>query len=78
MIHQRIKGRITWIFTRKKTEKVLSSNESKARICPYCGQSYKTVFVHGHEQCVLCNMNIEPCCESEVLLEKCGSESCCR
>ena len=33
------------------------------RICPYCGQSSKTVFVHGHEQCVCCKMNIKPCCE---------------
>ena len=47
-------------FHKEKIEKELSSNESKERICPYCGQSYKTVFVHGHEQCVLCNMNIEP------------------
>ena len=64
-------------FHKEKIDKELSFNESKGRICPYCGQSSKTVFVHGHQQCVLCNMNIEPCCESEVLLEKCGSESCC-
>ena len=64
-------------FHKEKIEKELSSNESKERICPCCGQSYKTVFVHGHEQCVSCNMNIEPCCESEVLFEKCSSESCC-
>ena len=55
-------------FHKEKIEKELSSNESKARICPYCGQSSKTVFIHSHEQCVLCNMYIEPCCESEVLL----------
>ena len=57
-------------FYKEKIEKELSSNESKERVCPYCGQSSKTVFVHDHEQCVLCNMDIEPCCESEVLLEK--------
>ena len=36
-------------FHKEKIEKELSSNESKARICPYSGQSSKTVFVHGHE-----------------------------
>ena len=34
-------------------------------ICPHCGQSNQTVFVHGHEQCVCCNTNLEPCCEGE-------------
>lgn len=39
----------------------LSSNyESEERISPYCDQSCKTVFVHGYEQCICCNMNIEP------------------
>lgn len=40
-------------------------NESNMHggICPYCGQSNQTVFVHGHEQCVVCKTNIEPCCE---------------
>ena len=48
----------------------LSSNdESEESICPYCGQSCRTVFVHGHTQCVCCNTNIEPCCE--------GGEICC-
>jgi len=37
------------------------------RICPYCGQSSKTVFVHGHEQCVVCKTNVEPCCQGQVL-----------
>ncbi len=41
-------------------------NEPEERICPYCGQSSKTVFVHGHEQCVVCNVNIEPCCNGPV------------
>ena len=40
------------------------------RIYPYCGQSSKTVFVYGHEQCVCCKMNIKPCCEGGEILEK--------
>ena len=50
---------------------ITNDNESNmdGGICPYCGQSNQTVFVHGHEQCVCCNTNIESCCE--------GEESCC-
>ena len=39
-----------------------SNNHSKGKVCPYCGQSSQTVFVHGHEQCVVCKTNVEPCC----------------
>ena len=38
---------------------------SKGKVCPYCGQSSQTVFVHGHEQCVVCKTNVEPCCQGE-------------
>ncbi len=34
----------------------------KGKVCLYCGQSSQTVFVHGHEQCVVCKTNVEPCC----------------
>ena len=34
----------------------------KENVCPYLGQSSQTVFVHGHEQCVVCITNVEPCC----------------
>ena len=44
-----------------------SQNQSKGNVCPYCGQSSQTVFVHGHEQCVVCKMNVEPCCSGQVL-----------
>ena len=44
-----------------------SNNHSKGKVCPYCGQSSKTVFVHGHEQCVVCKTNVEPCCQGQVL-----------
>ena len=39
-----------------------SNNHAKGKDCPYCGQSSQTVFVHGHEQCVVCKTNVEPCC----------------
>ena len=43
-----------------------SNYQSHEKICPYCGQSSQTVFVHGHEQCVVCKTNVEPCCQGEV------------
>jgi len=30
--------------------------------CPYCCRPVETVEVHGHIQCELCGINIEPCC----------------
>ena len=42
-----------------------SFNHSKEMVCPYCGHSSQTVFVHGHEQCVVCKTNVEPCCQGE-------------
>ena len=44
-----------------------SNNHSKGKVCPYCGQSSQTVFVHGHEQCVVCKTNVEPCCSGEFI-----------
>ena len=44
-----------------------SNNHSKGKVCPYCGPSSQTVFVHGHEQCVVCKTNVEPCCQGQVL-----------
>ena len=48
-------------------EECLIQNQSKEKVCPYCGQSSQTVFVHGHEQCVVCKPNVEPCCQGEVM-----------
>ena len=40
----------------------------KENVCPYCeGKTSQTVFVHGHEQCVVCKMNLEPCCQGQTL-----------
>jgi len=49
-----------------------SNKSSKGKVCPYCGQSSQTVFVHGHEQCVVCKTNVEPCCQGQVF--KCGRD----
>ena len=43
-----------------------SNKEAQEKVCPYCGQSSQTVFVHGHEQCLFCKTNVEPCCQGVV------------
>ena len=43
-----------------------NNKESQKKVCPYCGQSSQTVYVHGHEQCVFCKTNTEPCCQGEI------------
>ena len=40
----------------------------KENVCPYCGRSSQTVFVHGHEQYVVCKTNVEPCCSGQGLV----------
>ena len=49
------------------TNQPSSNNPSKGKVCSYCGQSSQTVFVHGHEQCVVCKTNVEPCCSGQGL-----------
>jgi len=34
--------------------------------CPRCQGNLKTVFVHGHEQCVVCGQVIYDCCQGET------------
>ena len=48
-----------------RTNQSSSQNQSKGNVCPYCGQSSQTVFVHGHEQCVVCKTNVELCCSGQ-------------
>ena len=50
----------------KESNQPSPNNHKKGKVCPYCGQSSQTVFVHGHEQCVVCKTNVEPCCQGEV------------
>lgn len=38
--------------------------------CPRCGDHLKTVYVHGHEQCVTCDSVIDDCCQGEVCQQK--------
>ena len=51
----------------KKSKNSNNNKEHHEKVCPYCGQSSETVFVHGHEQCVVCKTNVEPCCQGEVM-----------
>ena len=37
--------------------------------CPRCQGSLKTVYVHGHEQCVTCGQIVDDCCQGEVACE---------
>jgi hypothetical protein len=30
--------------------------------CPNCHQPYHPIEVHGHVQCSVCRVNIDPCC----------------
>ena len=50
-----------------RTNQPSSKNKLKGKVCPYCGRSSQTVFVHGHEQCMVGKTNLEPCCQGQVL-----------
>ena len=54
-------------MTFKQTHQPNTDKEPQEKVCPYCGQSSQTVFVHGHEQCVFCKTNVEPCCSGQGL-----------
>ncbi len=58
-------------MTYKKQNKDNTKNGPQENVCPYCGQSSQTVFVHGHEQCVFCKSNVAPCCQGEF-----GEQNC--
>ena len=49
--------------------------ELEEKVCSHCNQSSQIVFVHGHEQCVVCKNNIYPCCQGEVLKFTCNSSN---
>ena len=55
------------LFDGDRINQPISNHETKGTVCPYCGQSSQTVFVHGHEQCVVCKTNVEPCCSGQGL-----------
>ena len=66
------RNRLEWtismqvILTVNQSNQPNTEEEPQKKVCPYCGQSSQTVFVHGHEQCVFCKTNVEPCCQGEV------------
>ena len=33
--------------------------------CPYCASAPQVVDVHGHKQCVKCDINVSSCCSGE-------------
>jgi len=35
--------------------------------CPRCHAVLRTMFVHGHEQCVVCRAIVEDCCQGAPL-----------
>ena len=40
-------------------------NMAEMNRCDYCGRITERVRVHGHEQCVFCGTNVDPCCNGE-------------
>lgn len=36
-------------------------------LCPNCHQPYHPIEVHGHVQCSVCRVNIDPCCGGAAL-----------
>ena len=50
-----------------RTNQPSYNNKSKDEVSPYCGQSYQTVFVNAHEQCLVCKTNVQPCCRGQAL-----------
>ena len=54
-------------MTFKRSNQPNTDKDPQEKVCPYCGQSSQTVFVHGHEQCVVCKTNVEPCCSGQGL-----------
>ena len=53
-----------------RTNQPSSNNKSKSKVFPYCGHSSQTVFVNGHEQCLVCKTNVDPSCQGQALKEE--------
>ena len=47
----------------------MESKEHCSPRCPRCQGNLKTVYVHGHEQCVTCGQIVDDCCQGEVACE---------
>lgn len=48
-----------------KTTDKKATTRIHCKRCPRCGEKLKTVFVHGHEQCLTCDQVIHDCCQGE-------------
>ena len=54
------------VYLRKRGRKLMKEWPTK---CDYCGMETENTRVHGHEQCVCCGTNVEPCCEGSSRYE---------
>ncbi len=63
---KRKSGNLYMEFYKKNLDRQTSLYfQPKGIICSYCGRTSMTLFVHGHEQCFVCKINVEPCCQGE-------------
>jgi hypothetical protein len=37
--------------------------------CPYCARTTRLIYVHGHGQCEICKIYLEPCCQGRNTTE---------
>jgi hypothetical protein len=44
----------------------MNEQNNQLIICPWCGHISQIIWVHGHGQCGICNINTEECCRGEV------------
>lgn len=62
------------VSTRKMSISETKLSNSSVRVhckkCQRCGQDLKSVFVHGHEQCLSCGQVVYDCCQGEVSCEQ--------
>ena len=38
---------------------------NQTEICLWCNSQIQPILVHGHSQCPICKINIDPCCSGE-------------
>lgn len=62
------------VSTKKMSISETKLSNSSVRVhckkCQRCGQDLKSVFVHGHEQCLSCGQVVYDCCQGEVSCEQ--------
>jgi len=60
-----VRGNTKKMSTSETSQKT-TSVRVHCRRCTRCGSELKTVFVHGHEQCVACNSVVMDCCQGDI------------